>query len=132
MFSAWALAAYAQKGMALTTGHFDTTSRSVAGALLDADAADVHPAYGYSKDHRPDLKQLLMTRGCRFSGRWNPVIGGAGRPVTRRGGLGEYKGPVHVERHFHFLKDPFFVNALCVKKSERLEALGYVWRGACL
>ncbi len=45
----------------LTTGHFDTTSRSVAGALADADAAAVHPAYGYSKDHRPDLKQLLMT-----------------------------------------------------------------------
>ncbi|MCY0879563.1 MAG: DUF4277 domain-containing protein [Firmicutes bacterium] len=61
VFSAWALAAYAHAGIALTTGPCDTTSRSVAGVFADADAAPVYPAYGYSKDHRPDLKQLLMT-----------------------------------------------------------------------
>jgi hypothetical protein len=33
----------------------------VAGAFVGAEDAGVHPAYGYSKDHRPDLKQLLMT-----------------------------------------------------------------------
>jgi hypothetical protein len=37
-----------------------------------------------------------------------------------------------VERHFHFLKDPLFVDALLVKKPERLDALGTVWLGACL
>lgn len=46
--------------------------------------------------------------------------------------LAEYKGQVHVERHFHFLKDPLFVDALFVKKPERVEALGYVLLGACL
>ncbi|MCY0877993.1 MAG: DUF4277 domain-containing protein [Firmicutes bacterium] len=61
IFSAWALAASAQEGMALTTGHFDTTSRSVTGAFADADAALVHPASGDSKDRRPDLKPRLMT-----------------------------------------------------------------------
>lgn len=40
--------------------------------------------------------------------------------------LAEYKGQVHVERHFHFLKEPLFVDALYVKKPERVEALGYV------
>lgn len=46
--------------------------------------------------------------------------------------LVEYKGQVHVERHFHFLKDPLFVDALFVKKAERIEALGYVLLIACL
>ena len=46
--------------------------------------------------------------------------------------LTEYKGQVHVERHFHFLKDPLFVDALYVKKPERVEALGYVLLMACL
>ncbi|AEJ38726.1 transposase (IS4 family protein) [Sulfobacillus acidophilus TPY] len=46
--------------------------------------------------------------------------------------LAEYKGQVHVERHFHFLKDPLFVDALYVKKPERVEALGYVLLLACL
>lgn len=49
VFSAWALAAYAQEGIALTTGQFDTTSRSVAGAFTEVDDAGVHPAYGYSQ-----------------------------------------------------------------------------------
>lgn len=46
--------------------------------------------------------------------------------------LAEYKGQVHVERHFHFLKDPLFVDALYVKKPARIEALGYMLRMACL
>jgi transposase len=61
VFSAWALAAYAHDGITLETGHFDTTSRSVAGAFAEMEGPGVHPAYGYSKDHRPDLKQILMT-----------------------------------------------------------------------
>lgn len=46
--------------------------------------------------------------------------------------LQEYKGQVRCERHFHFLKDPLFVDALFVKKPERVEALGYVLLMACL
>lgn len=46
--------------------------------------------------------------------------------------LREYKGQVHVERHFHFVKDPLFVDALFVKKPERVEALSYVLLIACL
>ena len=46
--------------------------------------------------------------------------------------LAEYKGQVHVERHFHFLKDPLFVDALYVQKPERIEALGYVLLLLCL
>ena len=46
--------------------------------------------------------------------------------------MAAYNGQVHVERRFPFLKDPLFVDALFVKKPERLEALGYVLLGACL
>ncbi len=46
--------------------------------------------------------------------------------------LGESKGQVHVERHFHFVKDPLFVDALFVKRPECVEALGYVLLLACL
>ena len=46
--------------------------------------------------------------------------------------LAESKGQVHVERHFHFVKDPLFVDARFVKKPERVEALGYVLLLACL
>jgi transposase len=41
------------------TVHHDTTSVSVYGAYAGADYRAV-PAYGYSKDHRPDLKQLVF------------------------------------------------------------------------
>lgn len=44
----------------------------------------------------------------------------------------ESKGQVHVERQCHFLKDPLFVDALYVKKPERIAALGEVLLMACL
>ena len=61
VFSTIAASAYAAEGLTLGTGHWDSTSRSVFGDFADARGASVRPAYGHSKDHRPDLKQLLMT-----------------------------------------------------------------------
>ena len=52
--------------------------------------------------------------------------------LSARDVLKEYKGQVHVERHFHFLKDPLCVDAMHVKKPERVEALGYVLLLTCL
>ncbi|MCL6600472.1 MAG: IS1634 family transposase [Alicyclobacillus macrosporangiidus] len=44
--------------------HFDTTSISVYGAYEDAHELGI--TYGYSKDHRPDLKQFIFGLGtCR-------------------------------------------------------------------
>lgn len=40
--------------------HGDTTSRSFYGAYDDQDPANPQITYGYSKDHRPDLKQILF------------------------------------------------------------------------
>ncbi|MGE5482580.1 MAG: hypothetical protein ACM3VX_06735, partial [Bacteroidota bacterium] len=46
--------------------------------------------------------------------------------------LREYKEQSTVEVRFRFLKDPTFVNALYLKKKERVEALGYVMLVALL
>ena len=40
--------------------------------------------------------------------------------------LREYKGQTSVEQRFHFLKDPACVDAIFLKKPERIQALGYV------
>lgn len=48
--------------------HFDTTSMSVFGAYIGLpqkeDEAPYEITYGYSKDHRPDLKQFLISMFC--------------------------------------------------------------------
>ncbi len=45
---------------------FDTTSRSLYGDYIfeEADALPFLPTYGYSKDHRPDLKQFVIATLC--------------------------------------------------------------------
>jgi len=40
--------------------------------------------------------------------------------------LERYKGQGNIERIFRFLKNPAWVGAMCLKKPERLAALGYV------
>nr|WP_242848409.1 IS1634 family transposase [Sulfobacillus thermosulfidooxidans] len=42
--------------------HWDSTTRSVYGTYPDTGSGTgVHPTYGHSKDHRPDLRQILLT-----------------------------------------------------------------------
>ena len=61
VFSAIAAQAYLREEITLDSGHWDSTSRSVTGEYAGSDTAPVHPAYGHSKDHRSDLKQILLT-----------------------------------------------------------------------
>lgn len=61
VFSTLCLRAYAHERIPLDTGHWDSTSRSVAGVFAEAADAAVRPTYGHSKDLRPDLKQIVMT-----------------------------------------------------------------------
>ena len=45
--------------------HFDTTSFSLTGDhLSDSDESTISVTKGYSKDHRPDLKQIVQELGC--------------------------------------------------------------------
>ncbi len=56
----------AVKGFELDTkaAHYDTTSVSVCGDYDQQDDPPFEITYGYSKDHRPDLKQFLVEMLC--------------------------------------------------------------------
>ena len=56
-----ALAVCAQEGIDLRFNHLDTTSFALHGEYVpDSDEPAITITYGYSKDHRPDLKQALL------------------------------------------------------------------------
>ena len=40
--------------------HFDNTSLRVEGAYETEEPGSVNPSHGYSKSHRPDLKQMVL------------------------------------------------------------------------
>ena len=61
LFSEVALAVCQQEGVALTFTCLDTTSFSLTGAYVpETDTQAIAITYGYSKDHRPDLKQAVL------------------------------------------------------------------------
>ena len=61
LFQALALAVCAQEGIDLRFNHLDTTSFSLSGAYVpERDEQAITITYGYSKDHRPDLKQAVL------------------------------------------------------------------------
>lgn len=41
--------------------------------------------------------------------------------------LGLYKGQIHVEMNFAFLKDPYYTDEIYLKKPERVQVLGYLF-----
>src|SRR5712692_4397136 len=61
LFSEIALAVCRQEGIACTFTCLDTTSVSLTGAYVpETDTQAIAITYGYSKDHRPDLKQAVL------------------------------------------------------------------------
>ena len=67
IFSELAMKALRRHGMSTRTVHFDTTSVSVHGEYRVDEEASPPPfqiTEGYSKDHRPDLKQFLISTLC--------------------------------------------------------------------
>jgi len=75
MFNDVALQAVKQFPIDLNTVHFDTTSVNVWGAYdSETNLEDIlNITYGYSKDHRPDLKQFLIKMLC--AGGNIPIMG---------------------------------------------------------
>lgn len=61
VYSTLALSAMRHLNLAINAVHNDTTSVSVFGAYDKP--SDLNITHGYSKDHRPDLKQILMGLG---------------------------------------------------------------------
>ena len=61
LFQELALAVCAQEGIDLRFNHLDTTSFSLSGEYVpDSDEHAIPITHGYSKDHRPDLKQAVL------------------------------------------------------------------------
>src|SRR5712692_6007889 len=61
LFSELALAVCAHEGIALRFNHLDTTSFALTGQYVpDSDEHAITLTHGYSKDHRPDLKQAVL------------------------------------------------------------------------
>ncbi len=61
LFSELALAVCAQEGIEQRFHHLDTTSFSLSGDYVpESDEQGIRITYGYSKDHRPDLKQAVL------------------------------------------------------------------------
>jgi transposase len=61
LFHELALVVCAQEGIDLRFNHLDTTSFALHGEYVpDSDEQAITITYGYSKDHRPDLKQAVL------------------------------------------------------------------------
>jgi transposase len=61
LFSEVALAVCAQESIEQRFHHLDTTSFSLSGDYVpERDERAIHITHGYSKDHRPDLKQAVI------------------------------------------------------------------------
>jgi transposase len=61
LLSELALAICTQEGIALRFNHLDTTSFSLSGTYVpERDEHAITITHGYSKDHRPDLKQAVL------------------------------------------------------------------------
>jgi transposase len=61
LFSELALAVWVQEGIAQRFHHLDTTSFSLSGDYVpERDEQAITITHGYSKDHRPDLKQAVL------------------------------------------------------------------------
>lgn len=69
IYSNIATQALSREGGDINFLHYDTTSKSLQGEYATATGEGaVKPTYGYSKDHRPDLKQIVMTLFCNREG----------------------------------------------------------------
>lgn len=61
LFEELALSVCTQEGIDLRFNHLDTTSFSLTGDYIpDSDEHAIRITHGYSKDHRPDLKQAVL------------------------------------------------------------------------
>ena len=71
LFTSLAMPAYRHFGLSAQSLHLDSSSVSVTGdypASSDESIETISITYGYSKDHRPDLKQFLVDLICSSDG----------------------------------------------------------------
>jgi transposase len=121
-----------EQGIEVTFKHLDTTRFGVTGEYdpeTDEPAIEVKP--GYSKDHRPDLKQIRQELIVFQDGRiplisrcWSGNTSDNEVFKTRAKALRRELKEVPWKRGFAFLKSAWFVvAAFFLKKTSRLEAM---------
>jgi transposase len=90
LFLEISLAAAYKFGVKRETAHLDSTSFHVDGAYAAPEPGVIEITYGYSRDHRPDLKQFMMNLICLGDGDipvWMEIASGNQSDKTRFAGL---------------------------------------------
>jgi transposase len=87
------------------TAHLDSTSFHVDGAYENAEPGAIEVTYGYSRDHRPDLKQFMMNLIC---------VGDGDIPVLMEIASGNQSDKVRFAQLFQDFKQQWTFEGLCV------------------
>jgi transposase len=110
--------------------HLDTTSFSVHGQYeVDDESSVIEVTHGYSKDHRPDLKQVvlsLVVNGPSSMPLWmEPLSGNSSDKTSFHKTIKkvqEFQQQINVDKNFKWIAD----SALYVKE-KLLKNNGYLW-----
>ena len=87
------------------TAHLDSTSFHVDGKYENCEPGGIEITYGYSRDHRPDLKQFMMNLIC---------VGDGDIPVLMEIASGNQSDKVRFAQLFQDLRQQWTFDGLCV------------------
>jgi transposase len=87
------------------TAHLDSTSFDVDGAYQNPEPGVIEITYGYSRDHRPDLKQFMMNLIC---------VGDGDIPVFMEIASGNQSDKVRFAGLFQEFRQQWTFDGLCV------------------
>jgi transposase len=90
------------------TAHLDSTSFHVDGAYENTEPEAIEITYGYSRDHRPDLKQFMMNLIC---------VGDGDIPVLMEIASGNQSDKVRFAQLFQDFKQQWTFEGLCIADS---------------
>jgi transposase len=105
LFLEISLAAADKFGVKRETAHIDSTSFHVDGAYASSEPGVIEITYGYSRDHRPDLKQFMMNLIC---------VGDGDIPVLMEMASGNQSDKTRFAQLFQDFSKQWTFDGLCV------------------
>jgi transposase len=105
LFLEISLAAADKFGVKRETAHLDSTSFHVDGAYASSEPGVIEITYGYSRDHRPDLKQFMMNLIC---------VGDGDIPVLMEMASGNQSDKIRFAQLFQDFSKQWTFDGLCV------------------
>ena len=105
LFLEISLAAANKFGVKQETAHLDSTSFHVDGAYESSEPGVIEITYGYSRDHRPDLKQFMMNLIC---------VGDGDIPVLMEMASGNQSDKTRFAQLFQEFSQQWTFEGLCV------------------